>query len=382
MNNFMKKVSSILAVLFVTTSFTGCFSNNSEVAEDVTVEVEETNKEEKKEENKQETNKKDEEQKTTQEKDSNKKEEKQENKKEETVKKETPKNENKITVVENCQSMLGVVTANSLNLRANSNTSSNKIGSVSKGNLIPLKEKLSNGWYKVYYAGKEAYISGEYIERKESVERYLIKNINNGAVKRGEKVTVKASNGKIVCSTNQSSFTLSVDEARNTLSVTKPEDKKPETNNNQQSGTQVATFSTYYDASQKGRSQNLALASKAISVTLQPGEEFVWSRIVGQASADKGYKEAPVFSGNKVVPGVGGGVCQVSTTLYNAVLNAGFQVTERHPHSMPVTYAKPGRDAAVAYGSLDFRFINTADYAIKISANAAGGTLTVTIYKA
>lgn len=377
MNNFMKKMSSILAVVCVSTSFVGCFNNSnvdSQLETNEKVEEKVESNEEEKETVKEEVN-------TNQKEEIEENDTQKEEPKEEKV--ETPKKEEEvIKVTENYKNTIGVVTASSLNVRASYNKESNKLGSLSSGNVICLKEKMSNGWYKINYNGKDAYVSSEYVERKDSVERYAIKNLANNKIKRGDKLILKSVDGNITCIKDNESFVLSVDEAKKSLSVNKPVDK-PQTNPSENEGKkQVASFSTYYDASIKGRSKNIQLASKAISVSLEPGEEFIWSQIVGQASKDKGYQEAPVFSGNQVVPGVGGGVCQVSTTLYNAVLEAGYTVTERHPHSMPVTYAKPGRDAAVAYGSLDFRFINTSDSKINISAVASGGTLTVTIYKA
>ena len=387
MNNFMKKMSSLLAVVCVSTSFVGCFNSNVDNKVEPNEKVEENvdSKEEEKETVKEEVN-------TNQKEEIKENEDKnnteKENPKEEKVEKVEPskKKEEVIKVTESYKNTIGVITASSLNVRASYNKESNRLGSLSSGNVICLKEKMSNGWYKVNYNGKDAYVSSEYVERKDSVERYAIKNLANNKIKRGDKLIVKSVDGNITCIKDNESFVLSVDEAKNSFSVNKPVDKpveKPQTQPSENEGKkQVASFSTYYDASIKGRSKNIQLASKAISVSLEPGEEFVWSKIVGQASKDKGYQEAPVFSGNQVVPGVGGGVCQVSTTLYNAVLEAGYTVTERHPHSMPVTYAKPGRDAAVAYGSLDFRFINTSGSKINISAVASGGTLTVTIYKA
>lgn len=377
MNNFMKKMSSILAVVCVSTSFVGCFNNSnvdSQLETNEKVEEKVESNEEEKETVKEEVN-------TNQKEEIEENDTQKEEPKEEKV--ETPKKEEEvIKVIESYKNTIGVVTASSLNVRASYNKESNKLGSLSSGNVICLKEKMSNGWYKINYNGKDAYVSSEYVERKDSVERYAIKNLANNKIKRGDKLILKSVDGNITCIKDNESFVLSVDEAKNSLSVNKPVDK-PQINPSENEGKkQVASFSTYYDASIKGRSKNIQLASKAISVSLEPGEEFIWSQIVGQASKDKGYQEAPVFSGNQVVPGVGGGVCQVSTTLYNAVLEAGYTVTERHPHSMPVTYAKPGRDAAVAYGSLDFRFINTSDSKINISAVASGGTLTVTIYKA
>lgn len=122
-----------------------------------------------------------------------------------------------------------------------------------------------------------------------------------------------------------------------------------------------------------GRVTNIILATATMNnYVMLPGEIFSFNRVNGPRTAERGYQPAPVIVGNTVVPGLGGGVCQVSSTLYNAVLEAGLEVVERYPHSRPVGYVPPGRDATVS-DYLDFKFRNSTDRMIMIKAAAWGG---------
>lgn len=132
--------------------------------------------------------------------------------------------------------------------------------------------------------------------------------------------------------------------------------------------------------SSPNRDTNIAIACNTINgIILQPGDEFRWSNIVGQTTSEKGYLEAPVIVNRKAVAGLGGGVCQVSTTLYNALLDTSIVPTERHKHSISSAYSK--NDATVAYGSKDFAFINTYDFPIKLEAYSFNSIVFVNIYK-
>ena len=130
------------------------------------------------------------------------------------------------------------------------------------------------------------------------------------------------------------------------------------------------------------RNYNLKKASGIISgKVLKPGQSFNWFKDMGPASAARGFKQASVFSNGKVVKGYGGGVCQVSTTLYQAAKKAGLKIVERHKHSKPVTYTKWGKDATVSYGVQNLIIKNNKDYTIKIIASADGATTTCKLYK-
>ena len=143
----------------------------------------------------------------------------------------------------------------------------------------------------------------------------------------------------------------------------------------------LATFSTRYDVSNKDRSTNLNLAAKKINGTiLSPGEEFSYNKVVGERSIAAGYKEAKVYVNGKIENGLGGGICQVSSTLYNAVVFANLKVTQRYNHQFTTSYVQPGRDATVAYGSKDFKVKNNRAYPIKIKVSINSGIAKVDIY--
>ena len=141
---------------------------------------------------------------------------------------------------------------------------------------------------------------------------------------------------------------------------------------------QLATFSTRYDASNRNRSNNIELATKKINGTvIMPGESFSFNTIVGRRTIEAGFKEGTAYIGGKVVPDVGGGVCQVSSTLYNVALLANLEIKERSNHMFLTSYVKPGRDATVYSGSIDLIFKNTRNYPIKIEAISQNGVCKV-----
>jgi len=144
---------------------------------------------------------------------------------------------------------------------------------------------------------------------------------------------------------------------------------------------QISTFYTKYNASNRNRTTNLQLAAGKINGTvIMPGEEFSYNKIVGKRTIDAGYKEAAMYSEGEVTDGLGGGICQISSTLYNAVLYANLEITERRNHQFIPSYVGAGRDATVVYGSTDFKFKNTREYPIKIVAYVSGGTAKFEIY--
>jgi vancomycin resistance protein YoaR len=129
------------------------------------------------------------------------------------------------------------------------------------------------------------------------------------------------------------------------------------------------------------RTENIKLAAAAINNTLlMPGEEFSFNGVVGERTAERGYRAAPIFVGEGVVPGLGGGICQVSSTLYNVVLRTpGLIVTERVPHSRRVAYVPPGKDATVAWPHTDFKFRNERKTPIVIRAQVYRGRIAIEI---
>ncbi len=143
----------------------------------------------------------------------------------------------------------------------------------------------------------------------------------------------------------------------------------------------MGTYSTSYGTSSAGRCTNIELATKCVNGTiLMPGETFSFNDVVGDRSVERGYQEAGTYVGNKVEPGIGGGICQVSSTLYRAVMRANIKSVERTNHSMVVGYMEPGLDATVSYGYLDYKFKNTYDFPIYIEGSTAGKVITYTIY--
>ena len=143
----------------------------------------------------------------------------------------------------------------------------------------------------------------------------------------------------------------------------------------------LATFSTKYDASNTDRTTNLRLAANKINGTvLASGAEFSYNKTVGERSIAAGYKEAKIYSNGEVVDGLGGGICQISSTLYNAAVMANLDITQRRNHQFVTSYLPAGRDATVVYGSQDFKFKNSRKYPIKLELSVANGIAKVTIY--
>lgn len=143
----------------------------------------------------------------------------------------------------------------------------------------------------------------------------------------------------------------------------------------------ISEFSTKYSQSQKDRTTNLKLAAEKINGTvIMPGEVFSYNTVVGKRTIDAGYKEAKIYVNGEVVDGLGGGICQVSSTLYNAVLYANLEIVERRNHQFVPSYAGAGLDATVVYGSIDFQFKNTRNYPIKIQCSVDRGICNFQIY--
>ena len=144
----------------------------------------------------------------------------------------------------------------------------------------------------------------------------------------------------------------------------------------------LGTYTTSYTSSNTARSANVSNGCKLIDgITLYPGEEFSAYDAVAPFTEKNGYYMAGSYLNGKVVDSLGGGICQVSTTLYNAVLNSELEVTERHNHSMVVSYVEPSADAAIAESAgKDFRFVNNLDYPIYIEGYTENKKITFNIY--
>lgn len=143
----------------------------------------------------------------------------------------------------------------------------------------------------------------------------------------------------------------------------------------------LSTYSTRYNASNRNRTTNLILASNKINGTvLMPGETFSYNKVVGKRTIAAGYKEASIYVDGKEVDGLGGGICQITSTLYNAVVYANLEVTQRSNHQFIPPYTPVSRDATVVYGSQDFKFKNNRKYPIKITCSVSGGVANFKIF--
>lgn len=142
----------------------------------------------------------------------------------------------------------------------------------------------------------------------------------------------------------------------------------------------LATFTTRYDPSNLNRSNNISISAEKIDGTIiMPGETFSYNQTVGERTIAEGYKEAGAYAGGRVVQDVGGGICQTSSTLYNAALLANLEIVDRSNHQFLTSYVSAGRDATVSWGAIDFKFKNTRTYPIKIEASAKNGVCTMSI---
>ena len=142
----------------------------------------------------------------------------------------------------------------------------------------------------------------------------------------------------------------------------------------------IGSYKTYFDFNNTNRNHNINLASKQISIEVLPGHLFKWSEVIGPASKEQGYLLGNVIVGDEMKLDYGGGVCQVSSTLYNAALDANLEIIERHSHGLPVTYVPEGKDATVSYGYLDFVFRNNKDFPIQIIGFTGNGFVEIEIY--
>ena len=143
----------------------------------------------------------------------------------------------------------------------------------------------------------------------------------------------------------------------------------------------LSSFSTKYNARDTDRTTNLKLAANKINGTvLMPGETFSYNQVVGARTIAAGYKEAPIYVQGQVVDGLGGGICQITSTLYNAVLFANLEIVERSNHQFVPSYVSASRDATVVYGSIDFKFKNNRNYPIKLICSVANGIANFQIF--
>lgn len=224
-----------------------------------------------------------------------------------------------------------------------------------------------------------------------SPEELNIEKIHDEIYKEAQNAYISENPIEVHPHVNGIDFAVSIEEAKNILKEDKEEYiiplkiTQPETTieklGEEAFPQLLGTFSTTYNIGNKNRVTNLELASEKIDGTIiLPGEIFSYNKIVGERTIAKGYKEAAVYSGGKVVDGIGGGICQLSSTLYNAVVYANLEVTERSNHRFLTSYVTAGRDATVSWGTIDFCFKNTRNYPIKIKSSVKNGVVTTEIF--
>lgn len=191
-------------------------------------------------------------------------------------------------------------------------------------------------------------------------------NINTDNINNSNKINTNITQNQINTNTNTNT---------NTSNITEPVQPKTET--------QIAVFTTKIYGNEASRQNNMQITCNTLNnVEVQPGETFSFCNTVGKATAEKGYQEADIFVDGEKKKGFGGGNCQISTTIYNAVAQIPeLEVIERHNHSRDVKYIEKGKDAAVAYGSYDFKFKNNTDGVIRIVMEKTEKNITAKLIK-
>lgn len=143
----------------------------------------------------------------------------------------------------------------------------------------------------------------------------------------------------------------------------------------------IATYTTYYDSSNTTRTTNIHnTVDKLNNLKIPAGETFSFNQTVGKRTVLAGYEEAKVVKGDEFVDGLGGGICQVSSTIFQAVLRANLEIKVRACHSLEISYVPLGGDATVQWNSQDFQFVNNSDSDIRLYVSTDSGTLTCTVY--
>ncbi len=227
----------------------------------------------------------------------------------------------------------------------------------------------------------------KYVEPEEITYEYIKRH----TVEKPVSADYKIENHRISFMESQPGVVVSKDDIESAISENSSDVIKipakitqPETTSESLKSTLLANelgrFSSNYASSSNDRAYNIKLACEKINgYVLAPGEEFSYNNVVGPRTTERGFRIANVYVGNTVQPGVGGGICQVSSTMYNAVVFADLEVTERRNHTLPVDYVPMGRDATVSYGTTDFKFKNTTSMPVEIRAIAEGRINTIII---
>ena len=162
-----------------------------------------------------------------------------------------------------------------------------------------------------------------------------------------------------------------------------PQKQSKENHNSPVETEEIASFTTKIYTKDSNRQNNITITCSTLNDTdVANGSTFSFCDTVGRSSSSKGYKKADIFNNGKKTKGYGGGNCQISTTLYNAVLKVpSIKVTERHEHSNKVPYIQNGKDAAVSFGAYDFKFVNNTGNSIRIKASHTSDSVTIRLVK-
>ncbi len=251
------------------------------------------------------------------------------------------------------------------------------------GNVIDIDKTITNIENKINDLSFKTE-KVELITKEEVPEPISIEQIHNEIYKEPVNAYYTQEPRALFAHENGLDFNISIEEAKKLLEENKDEVViplkvlTPDVTTNM-IGTEafpdtLSTFSTRYSARDTARTTNLILAASKINGTVvMPGETFSYNKVVGERTIAAGYKEAPIYVNGRVEDGLGGGICQITTTLYNAVLYANLDIVERSNHQFIPSYSNASRDATVVYGSIDFKFKNNRNYPIKIMCSVSGG---------
>jgi vancomycin resistance protein YoaR len=236
----------------------------------------------------------------------------------------------------------------------------------------------------------------DYVYSDKKLKKFVSRTCGKKCTK-AKNAKIKMRNGKLVYTEAKEGITVDVNETitaiKNALETQENEDvvqvaavitrEEPTVTKEEASRCKdkIGSYSTEFNAGNVSRSRNVSNAASLINGSvIYPGETFSVHDTISPLTEENGYYQAPSYSNGQVVDSIGGGVCQVSTTLYNAVLRAELEVVERSPHSMLVTYVSPSMDAAIAGDYKDFKFRNNTDVPLYIEGGTSSGTVYFKIY--
>ncbi|KRU24990.1 vancomycin B-type resistance protein VanW [Clostridium sporogenes] len=270
-----------------------------------------------------------------------------------------------------------------------------------------IQETIDNA----YGYGKNLSILSKYkIIKSKSIQNYLLKfsydkkamdgfidSIEKDINKEAENAKINVNKGSISIVQDKKGFKLEKDRLKKILyskmdgknlnninekAPVKTQEAKIKKKQLETVNSNISSYTTNYGSiSSPQRANNIVISTKAINGTLlMPGESFSFNNTVGPRTEKRGYQGAPVIIGNKIESGLGGGICQVSGTLYNAMLKANINATERVRHTFPSTYVPIGMDATIDYGNIDYKFKNILTYPIYIEGITNGANVTFNIY--